>query len=386
MVALGAGETSKAWRAFRRCRALAAEVTVERRPAAALAADLFLAETTLRVGQVEDAVVHQQLRELIEAARESGAWTQSGCEALRLRALLLRWQTAPSRGSRRDLPAEDRDWLLRDDFFAIAPDRLRPLAGAARMLRFRLARGSDRELAMLRELVRAEEEAATAEELSADEARWRARGLEALASYHAERRNFDRAQIYVDRMPRDQSRILRALLLLQREDHGQAEEIARELVTAGEDVGLQLLAEALEQCARHELALRLSIARCGEHRKAKDRVRREELRRSVNKNVTDAVFDLSRHSLVRIGRATLTQIHLPLGAISNLHAALSRGEEGSWSIQDIGSKNGTYLWGERITSSEGITSGSEIVLGNIKAIFFNTEDLVTYALHRDTLL
>jgi len=255
VVALGAGETSKAWRAFRRCRALAAEVTVERRPAAALAADLFLAETTLRVGQVEDAVVHQQLRELIEAARESGAWTQSGCEALRLRALLLRWQTAPSRGSRRDLPAEDRDWLLRDDFFAIAPDRLRPLAGAARMLRFRLARGSDRELAMLRELVRAEEEAATAEELSADEARWRARGLEALASYHAERRNFDRAQIYVDRMPRDQSRILRALLLLQREDHGQAEEIARELVTAGEDVGLQLLAEALEASGRPAAAL-----------------------------------------------------------------------------------------------------------------------------------
>ena len=31
-------------------------------------------------------------------------------------------------------------------------------------------------------------------------------------------------------------------------------------------------------------------------------------------------------------------------------------------------------------------SGAEIMLGNIKSIFFSTEDLITYATHRDTLV
>ena len=97
----------------------------------------------------------------------------------------------------------------------------------------------------------------------------------------------------------------------------------------------------------------------------------EDLKAAVNKNVTDAVFDLSRHNLVRIGRATVTQIHLPLGAISNLHAALVR-DEVNWMIQDLGAKNGTYLWGDRLDGSKELESGTEIMLGNIKSIFFNT--------------
>jgi pSer/pThr/pTyr-binding forkhead associated (FHA) protein len=111
----------------------------------------------------------------------------------------------------------------------------------------------------------------------------------------------------------------------------------------------------------------------------------EELTKGVNQNVTDAVFNLGNHSLVRIGRATVTQIHLPLGAISNLHAALIRGDD-KWSIQDLGAKNGTYLWGERLEGKAELESGTEIMLGNIKSIFFNTEDLLTYALHRDSLV
>ena len=112
----------------------------------------------------------------------------------------------------------------------------------------------------------------------------------------------------------------------------------------------------------------------------------EELKKSVNKSVTDAVFDLSKHNLVRIGRATVTQIHLPLGAISNLHAALVREDDGSWIVQDLGAKNGTYLWGDRLEGSKKLESGTELTLGNIKSIFFYTEDLLTYALHRDTLV
>ncbi|MGE0712201.1 MAG: FHA domain-containing protein [Planctomycetota bacterium] len=115
----------------------------------------------------------------------------------------------------------------------------------------------------------------------------------------------------------------------------------------------------------------------------------EELKKSVNRNVTDAIFDLSKHNLVRIGRATVTQIHLPLGAISNLHAALVRDEDGkTWKVQDLGAKNGTYVWGDRLPPQgcRVLESGSEITLGNIKSIFFDTEDLLTYATHRDTLV
>jgi pSer/pThr/pTyr-binding forkhead associated (FHA) protein len=113
---------------------------------------------------------------------------------------------------------------------------------------------------------------------------------------------------------------------------------------------------------------------------------REELAKAnaKNGNVADAVFDLSRHTLVRIGRATVTQIHIPLGAISNLHAALVR-EDGKWFVQDLGAKNGTYLWGERLDGRRELESGTELHLGNIKTIFFNTEDFVTYAGNRDII-
>ncbi len=109
---------------------------------------------------------------------------------------------------------------------------------------------------------------------------------------------------------------------------------------------------------------------------------REELSKKNDRNVADAVFDLSRHTLVRIGRATVTQIHIPLGAISNLHAAFVR-EGDKWFVQDLGAKNGTYLWGERLDGRRELESGTEVVLGNIKSIFFSTEDFVTYAGNRD---
>jgi len=98
------------------------------------------------------------------------------------------------------------------------------------------------------------------------------------------------------------------------------------------------------------------------------------------------VFDLSKHNIVRIGRATVTQIHLPIGAISSLHAALVRNGDVGWYVQDLGAKNGTYLWGEKLEDKKEVESGTEITFGNIKSIFFNTEDLLTYALHRDTLV
>mgnify|MGYP001394475543 CR=1 FL=1 len=111
----------------------------------------------------------------------------------------------------------------------------------------------------------------------------------------------------------------------------------------------------------------------------------DQLKKGVDQNVADAVFNLGGHNLVRIGRASVTQIHLPLPAISNLHAALVRDKD-AWYIQDLGAKNGTYVWGERLEGKKKLSSGTEVMLGNIKSIFFELEDLVTYTSHRDTLI
>ncbi|MCA8925571.1 MAG: FHA domain-containing protein [Planctomycetes bacterium] len=112
---------------------------------------------------------------------------------------------------------------------------------------------------------------------------------------------------------------------------------------------------------------------------------KEQLKANVNKNVADAVFNLANHALVRVGRASVSQIHLPLGPISALHAALVR-EDDTWFIQDLGAKNGTYVWGERLEGRKALESGTEVTLGNIKSNFFMLEDFITYATHRDSLV
>jgi len=111
----------------------------------------------------------------------------------------------------------------------------------------------------------------------------------------------------------------------------------------------------------------------------------KQLKANVNKNVSDAVFHLANHALVRLGRASVCQIHLPLGPISNLHAALVC-EDGKWFVQDLGAKNGTYVWGERLEGRKELESGTEVTFGNIRSNFFSLEDFITYATHRDSLV
>lgn len=255
IAALGNGNNSQAHRAFSRCEQLVGELAPPRRAAGAFAATLFIAYATQRAGNVDAAGVHAQLNAVVAAAEVSGAWTQPGAEALRLRTLVLLWQTAPRGTFRRNLPDRDRDWLLRDDFFAIEPRRLQSMHTIARVLRFELALGTERELELLNELVRAER-AGRDVELSVDEKEWRRILLGRLASYHAERRSFDRAQIYADFRDPAESLGLRAWLALQREDHAQAIALAREIVATGDPQGDQLLAEALEATGEAEAALR----------------------------------------------------------------------------------------------------------------------------------
>jgi len=70
---------------------------------------------------------------------------------------------------------------------------------------------------------------------------------------------------------------------------------------------------------------------------------------------------------VQLGRAAHNDIRIADESVSGTHATLlQRG--GSWHLLDLGSRNGCYVDGERITERP-LTSGCEVRLGNVKLVF-----------------
>ncbi len=67
--------------------------------------------------------------------------------------------------------------------------------------------------------------------------------------------------------------------------------------------------------------------------------------------------------LVTVGRSSANDVVLPDGAVSRRHAALERLAAG-WCIHDLGSRNGTYVNGERLERERPLYSGDEIVMGD----------------------
>lgn len=53
--------------------------------------------------------------------------------------------------------------------------------------------------------------------------------------------------------------------------------------------------------------------------------------------------------------------------ISRLHAVLERFAAG-WSIRDMGSRNGTFVNGDRITSDTVLTDGDEVLVGRVRMV------------------
>ena len=75
-----------------------------------------------------------------------------------------------------------------------------------------------------------------------------------------------------------------------------------------------------------------------------------------------AVFALGQE--ITIGRAATCTIGMPDDSfVSQLHARAFR--EAGWTmIEDLGSTNGTYLNGKRLTAKERITKGDRVQVGN----------------------
>jgi pSer/pThr/pTyr-binding forkhead associated (FHA) protein len=72
--------------------------------------------------------------------------------------------------------------------------------------------------------------------------------------------------------------------------------------------------------------------------------------------------------LAHLGRGEHNDVIIPEESISDSHAKLQR-RDGVWYITDVGSTNGTYVAGRRITAEERLGQTAEIRLGGVKLSF-----------------
>ncbi|MCB8922368.1 MAG: FHA domain-containing protein [Ardenticatenaceae bacterium] len=83
-------------------------------------------------------------------------------------------------------------------------------------------------------------------------------------------------------------------------------------------------------------------------------------------------------SIITIGRDPMSDIALPDPEISRQHARMARDENGDYKIQDLGSTNGTFVNGQRLSGEPyTLQSGQTIILGSSVALVYEkiSEDM-----------
>ncbi|MHC4624008.1 MAG: FHA domain-containing protein [Planctomycetota bacterium] len=81
----------------------------------------------------------------------------------------------------------------------------------------------------------------------------------------------------------------------------------------------------------------------------------------LKKNGSQKVFTLPS-SVTVIGRRSDCDLHVPLKPVSRRHCQVNR-DQGVLKIRDLGSRNGTYLNGERIENEAVVKAGDQIKVG-----------------------
>jgi len=77
--------------------------------------------------------------------------------------------------------------------------------------------------------------------------------------------------------------------------------------------------------------------------------------------------------VVNIGRGDYNDILISDPSVSTMHAKLQR-REAVWVLTDLGSTNGTFVEGERLTGEQPLTPGATIRFGEVSALFEPLDD------------
>jgi len=86
-----------------------------------------------------------------------------------------------------------------------------------------------------------------------------------------------------------------------------------------------------------------------------------------------------------LGKASTNAVSLEHDeTVSRLHAVLEN-LGFAWSIRDLGSRNGTYLNGERITAERVLRSGDEVRVGKTRLLFWEVRDSGEGKLDEETM-
>ena len=74
-----------------------------------------------------------------------------------------------------------------------------------------------------------------------------------------------------------------------------------------------------------------------------------------------------------IGRDDTNDIPVPDGSISSKHARLIRNERGFW-VEDVGSRNGTFVNGEKVTEKRLLSNGDLVRFGKVIMTFHMAQE------------
>jgi pSer/pThr/pTyr-binding forkhead associated (FHA) protein len=72
---------------------------------------------------------------------------------------------------------------------------------------------------------------------------------------------------------------------------------------------------------------------------------------------------------VRIGRHPDNEVQIDSMAVSRHHCQLARGDHGGWTVEDLGSNNGTFVNGSRIAERSPVRDGDVLSIGKFQVSF-----------------
>ncbi len=96
-----------------------------------------------------------------------------------------------------------------------------------------------------------------------------------------------------------------------------------------------------------------------------------ELKLRLQEGETETVVSVDQ-DVFTIGRLPECNLYLPFGGVSRHHARLSKKADGVWTIEDLGSKNGTQINECLVTYPQELHHGDIIWLGNVNVVVLFT--------------